>query len=499
MPETALPDIAPTWKNVAVALRSAEFEQRWLPALLREARWFGGKAHPLRDVRVLEFLPLGDSAAGRLALLQANYADRPPEIYVLPLQLAPSAPGKALVIARLNGGVLFDALHDAAFRDALFETVLREKRVGVEQGEIAGICGEKLKAVAAELALPLDSRALAAEQSNSAIVYGGRWFLKLYRKPEAGENPDAELLRFLSERQKFAHVPAFCGAIEHRAASGESRTLALVVANVPSTGDAWTFTLAALARSFADEAYPDRARQLGQRTAEMHLALAADLDDPAFAPEPFTAGDLRSLADTSCANARRTLELLRKKIADIPENIRAVATAVLAREDEILGRFSALAQHEIIATKTRHHGDYHLGQVLETGGDFIIIDFEGEPARSLAERRMKRSPLRDVAGMLRSFHYAAHTALAQHPSVKPGSAERWVREISRTFLDAYFATAKGASFIPENPAARQMLLDVHLLEKAIYEVAYELNHRPDWVFIPLSGIAQILENATATS
>ena len=496
MPDTALPDTAPTWENVAAALRTADFEQRWLPTLLREARWFGGKAHPLRDVRVLEFLPLGESSSGRLALLQANYADRPPEIYVLPLQLAPSAPEKALVIARLNGGVLFDALHDAAFRDALFETVLREKRVSAEHGEVVGICGAELRGVAAELALPLASRALAAEQSNSAIVYGGRWFLKLYRKPEAGENPDAELLRFLSERQKFAHVPAFCGAIEHRPASGESRTLALVVANVRSEGDAWTFTLAALDRHFAsagaEDAYPDRARQLGQRTAEMHLALAADPDDPAFAPEPFTAHDLRSLAEASCATARRTMELLRGKLVDIPQNARAVATALLAREDEILGRFSALTQHEVIATKTRHHGDYHLGQVLETGGDFVIIDFEGEPARSLAERRLKRSPLRDVAGMLRSFHYAAHTALAQHPAADAEWAERWVREISRAFLDAYLATARGASFIPENPASLQMLLEVHVLEKAIYEIAYELNHRPDWVFIPLSGIARMV-------
>ena len=275
------------------------------------------------------------------------------------------------------------------------------------------------------------------------------------------------------------------------------------MANVPSEGDAWTFTLAALDQSFerngAHDAYPDRARQLGRRTAEMHLALAADSADPAFAPEPFSAQDLRSLADTSCATTRRTLELLRKKLADIPENTRATAAALLSREDEILGRFSALTQHEVIATKTRHHGDYHLGQVLETGGDFVIIDFEGEPARSLAERRLKRSPLRDVAGMLRSFHYAAHTALAKHPGVNPEWAEQWVHEISRAFLDAYLATAKGASFIPENPAALQMLLDVHLLEKAIYEVAYELNHRPDWVFIPLSGIARILENTTPIS
>ena len=478
------PDVAATWENVAELLGSADFEERVLPALLLRSRWFGGKAHPLRSVRVLEILPVGDSSAGRLALLEANYVDWPSEIYVLPLQLAPaSAEIVTATIARLGGSVLFDALDDETFRAALFEMVLHEKRVPSEHGEIFGIRGAPL--IAAELALPLASRALATEQSNSAIVYGGRFFMKLYRKPEAGENPDAELIRFLSERQKFAHVPAFCGAIEYRATNGESRTLALVVAQVPCEGDAWAYTLA----SCEDEAYPERVRQLGQRTAEMHLALAADLADPAFAPEPFTAQDRRDLCESAAAATQRTLRLLERKLADIPDAYRGDAAVLLTREDELLTRLSALAERDVIATKTRHHGDYHLGQVLNTGSDFIIIDFEGEPARSLAERRMKRSPLRDVAGMLRSFHYAAHSAQPRRPRE---AAETWARNMSRIFLETWLATAKGASFIPENPDALKALLEVHLIEKAIYEVGYELNHRPDWVFIPVLGIAQIL-------
>ncbi len=477
-------DVAATWEAVAEALRSADFEARVLPALLRESRWFGGKAHPLRNVRVLEILPVGALSAGRLALLEANYADRPSEVYLLPLQLA-AAPAEAgaKTIAHMRGSVLFDAVADEAFRAALFELVLRERR----EGELGGVCGVSLKS--AELALPLGSRALAAEQSNSAIVYADRFFLKLYRKPEAGENPDAELIRFLSERQKFAHVPAFCGAIEHRADSGESRTLALMVAHVPCEGDAWAFTLA----SMHDEKYPARVRQLGQRTAEMHLALAADRDDPAFTPEPITAEDRRALCDAARENTRQTMRLLESKLPDIPENHRGEAAILLTREDEILDRLSAFAEYELIATKTRHHGDYHLGQVLNTGSDFVIIDFEGEPARSLAERRMKRSPLRDVAGMLRSFHYAAHAALEENATMEVrDSAETWAVNTARIFLDAWLATAKGASFIPEDPDALKMLLDVHLLEKAIYEVAYELNHRPHWAFIPVRGISQIL-------
>lgn len=469
-------DLDATWENVAAALGSADFEERVLPALLREARWFGGKAHPLRRVRVVEILTLGDAAAGRIALLEANYVERPPEIYVLPLQLAPDAPAP---IARLCGGVLFDALGDERFRAALFEIVRNERRYG----GLTGICGEPLKA--AQLALPLPSRALAAEQSNSAIVYDGRFFLKLYRKPEAGENPDAELIRFLSERQHFAHVPAFCGAIEHR-----GRTLALMVANVPSEGDAWAFTLAAM----NDASYPERVRQLARRTAGMHLALAADREDPAFTPEPFTEQDRHAFCESARAATHRTMQLLKRKLADIPDAWRGDAAVLLMREDEILARLTALSECEIIATKTRHHGDYHLGQVLNTGSDFVIIDFEGEPARSLAERRMKRSPLRDVAGMLRSFHYAAHSA---QPRRTREVAETWARKMSRLFLEEWLATAKGASFIPADPVALKALLEVHLIEKAIYEIDYELNHRPDWVFIPVLGIGQILVDQRA--
>ena len=485
---------AATWGNVADALGSADFEERVLPALLRQSRWFGGKAHPLRNVRTLELLLVGESSAGRLALLEANYADHPPEIYLLPLQLARASSGSAKPIARLisadGESVLFDALDDGRFREALFEIVLHEKRVPTEHGELAGIAGKPLRD--AELAPPLASRVLAAEQSNSAIVYGGRFFMKLYRKSEAGENPDAELIRFLSERQKFAQVPAFCGAIEYRTRGGAARTLALVVANVPSEGDAWAYTLACMDAPN----YPERVRQLGQRTAEMHLALAADLADPAFAPEPFTAQDRNALCEAARTATRRTMQLLETKLADIPDAYRGDAAVLLTREDQILERLSAFARCDVVATKTRHHGDYHLGQVLNTGSDFVIIDFEGEPARSLAERRMKRSPLRDVAGMLRSFHYAGHSA---QPRRSREAAEAWARNISRIFLEAWIETAKGASFIPANPTALNALLTVHLIEKAIYEIDYELNHRPDWVCIPVLSVAQILAEENAAS
>ena len=474
----------PLWDDAMETLR----RERTLPEYLQRCRWFGGKAQALRDVRILDAVPLGE-AAGRLAFIEVNYADAAPEIYQMPLQLAAAGAGSEAIV---------DALEDGSFRSELFEIILGEKRLPAAEGEIVGICGAALRAEAGAIALPVASRALKAEQSNSAIIYDDRFFLKLYRKLEAGENPDAELLRFLSERRKFAHVPAFCGAIKHRVAGAEPRVLALLVANVPNEGDAWTFTLAALERFFErpDDAdtYPARARQLGERTAQMHLALAADLDDPAFAPEPFTEADQRALHESMRAGTQRMLELLDRKLAALPEKHRAEAAALLRRGEEITARQAALLEHGFGVTRIRHHGDYHLGQVLNTGNDFIIIDFEGEPARSLAERRAKRSPLRDVAGMLRSFHYAAHTALGRRQdSDAEARAGEWVGRISGDFLEAYLATARGASFIPADPEALATLLEVHLLEKAAYEVCYELNNRPDWIHIPVRGILGILD------
>jgi maltose alpha-D-glucosyltransferase/alpha-amylase len=232
----------------------------------------------------------------------------------------------------------------------------------------------------------------------------------------------------------------------------------------------------------------------------MHLALAADGEDPNFAPEEFTGLYQRSLYQSMRSGTRRMSHLLHHQLAALPDPFRGEAEALLRREDEILSLQARILEHKISATRIRHHGDYHLGQVLNTGRDFSIIDFEGEPARPLSERRIKRSPLRDVAGMLRSFHYAAYTALAQQHGLRAGEtenlekwAEIWVKSISANFLEAYLSTAKGASFLPKSEKTLKMLIDAYLLEKAVYEVCYELNNRPEWIYIPVRGITRILD------
>jgi maltose alpha-D-glucosyltransferase/alpha-amylase len=308
---------------------------------------------------------------------------------------------------------------------------------------------------------------------------------------------------------------------------------------VANQGDAWAFTLDQLGsfyeRAMASDAEPDpvtstteallreaaselpvavgeligpylqSAELLGQRTAELHLALAAGAAKPDFAPEPLSALYLRSLYQSMRGQTTQAFQLLRRRLDGLPAEARERASAVLARQGDVERRFDAIRSGKIDAVRIRTHGDYHLGQVLYTGSDFVIIDFEGEPARPLGERRLKRSPLRDVAGMLRSYHYAAWSGLFDQvqrevlgteeettATLEPW-ARAWTPWTSAAFLGAYLEAAQGASFLPAGPEELRTLLDAHLLEKAIYELGYELNNRPGWVRIPLQGISQLLD------
>ncbi|MDQ3116144.1 MAG: alpha-amylase, partial [Verrucomicrobiota bacterium] len=244
--------------------------------------------------------------------------------------------------------------------------------------------------------------------------------------------------------------------------------------------------------------YREKAKLIGQRTGEMHLALAAETNDKRFAPEPFNAMAQRSVYQSMRASLRRAFALLQKKLPELPEAFRAEAAQVLAAEDQILAVEQETLSRHASAMKIRIHGDYHLGQALYTGKDFVILDFEGEPARPLSERKLKRSALRDVAGMMRSFQYAAYSALWQ-PSMRSEDvpflevwADLWYRQMSATFLESYLAAAAGANFLPAKESDLTVLLDAYLLDKAVYEVGYELNHRPDWVLIPVRGIKHLL-------
>ncbi|HWP64012.1 MAG TPA: putative maltokinase, partial [Candidatus Binatia bacterium] len=382
---------------------------------------------------------------------------------------------------------------------------------------------------------PLAATPLRAEQSNTSIRFDERLILKLYRVLEAGENPDLEIGRFLTERG-FENVPAVAGHLEYRSADGTASTLAVLQAFVPNEGDLWAVTLdavdafyeAALAETEApalDEpttgalleasraeppaaahrligAYLDTARLLGERLGALHTVLASAPDDPAFAPEPMTPFHQRALYQSVRGTVREGLRLLERSRAAVPDRLRATAEAVLDAGRRLDERLRPLVERPLGGTRIRCHGDFHAGQVLFTGRDVIIIDFEGEPARPLSERRLKRPALVDVAGMIRSFHYAAHHPLvARGEAVGGGEAERaklaawarfWYTAVAASFLRGYDETTRGAAFLPSDEASRAVLLDALLLAKAAYELRYELNNRPAWVEIPLLGLAEIL-------
>ena len=434
--------------------------------------------------------------------------------------------------------VLYDASVAQGFARELLRVMATRRTLGGE-GELAGRLDAAFRERWQEEPDTLAPQRVRLEQSNTSILYGNELFFKLFRKLDLGVNPDLEIPRQLSEAG-FEHTPAVTGELNYRTDGGGS-TVGVLKSYVPNEGDAWSYTLdvlgtyyeriiaerpevdpapldvASLMARAAGEppevardlmgAYMDSAALMGRRTAEMHRALASSTA-PDFAPEPFSALYQRSLYQSMRNQAGRTLNELRRELKTVAEDLRPDAEEVLSRRNEILQRMREVVGEKMEAQRIRTHGDYHLGQVLFTGRDFIIIDFEGEPARPMTERRLKRSALSDVAGMLRSFHYAAYTALADEElrgltrSEAMNGWDRWARlwtawtgsAFLRAYLEEARAAENGARFVPTNDDHLRTLLEAHMFEKAVYEVGYELNNRPAWVRLPVRGVLQLLDD-----
>jgi trehalose synthase-fused probable maltokinase len=500
-----------------------------LPGFLTRQRWFGGKARQIRSAELADVIPIRSEAVDAfLLVVTVKYAEGVDDSYAIPVVPAePSTKSGEADAASLRlegtraGGfvVLTDALKNEAFLKALLELIQQEAVLPGEKGEMRALQTTAFARLYPSSSADLHPKPVGAEQSNSSTIYGDRLILKFFRRVEEGINPDLEVGNFLTEKAHFPHIAQVAGSLQYHTRDGKQMAQGILQAFVPNQGDAWSYTLSSLA-SFYDRAakhasqapsdlaqgsagpYLKSAGLLGQRTAEMHLALASDPHERAFAPEPFTMEFQRALEKSMLELMARVFGLLREKSSTLPAGWRSKAEELAGRELEIAGRFQSALSRPIHATRTRIHGDYHLGQVLYTGSDFVIIDFEGEPARPLAERRIKRSPLQDVAGMLRSFHYAAFAPLLTSVGEKPmpaedvgrlsSWAETWNAWVADRFLASYFDTAGAASYLPESREEAQNLLDLHLLEKAVYELGYELNNRPSWVGIPLQGIARLL-------
>ncbi len=520
-----------------------------LPEYLVERRWFGGKSRSLKSARIVERIPFpyADAEAG-IAFVECTYAEGAPDRYLLPLAfatderrhaIADAAPHAVLADLHVHAaddsfgdGILFDALADDRFAGALLAfAAARRPRKGLH-GTFGASRTRKFAALGAA-DHPLTPQPVRSEQSNTSVVFGDQLILKLFRKVEEGINPDVEVERFLTEEAKYPHTPDIAAVFEYHRRGHEPAVIGFLQQLVPNEGDAWTFTIDSLGRYFEEVLthperpgapppagthpldlvaatppppldtllyeYLERARLLGRRTAELHLALASRPDDPDFAPEPFTSYYQRELYQGARSAARQTLAGLRRHVRDLPdESDRARARDLLRVEEDLLARLKHIVGHKLSARRIRVHGDYHLGQVLYTGRDFVIIDFEGEPARTMSERRFKRSPLRDVAGMLRSFDYAAAYALRggrvraeDIPLLRP-AADLWVAWVQAAFLGDYLGAITPSGLLPRALADLRLLLDFSLLDKAIYELRYELDNRPTWVHVPIEGLLRLL-------
>jgi maltose alpha-D-glucosyltransferase/alpha-amylase len=515
-------------------------ERTVLPPFLKKCRWFGGKAKVISKIAIHKVIPLKvNSDTHFLTIIEVHYVQRLPELYFVPLMFM----GSDTLMDRVEytvqslvcraqiqgeGGFIMDSSYDKNFRDFLFTSMDKELRLRDEMGGTLQFFSSVFTKI--DKHRKVDSKILKADQSNTAIIYNDEYFFKFYRKIEKEINPDVEIVRFLSEQTTFQNAPKYAGSIEYQDIDGSVVVFGLLQQKVENQGDAWSMTVDSVGRffervmakakginvpklnnnpsikfeespeiiqEFIGRGFYERIARLGQRTAEMHLALASAQNDAAFIPEKYNANYQRSLYASFRKLVRDRFSLLESSMKKLEPRDQLLAKEILALEDVILECFSEIYEIKVNAIKTRIHGDFHLGQVLFTGNDFVIIDFEGEPGFSFSERRLKKSPLKDVAGMIRSIHYAAFGKILLNENYRERDlafletwADQWQHYVSRYYLGAYMERMGMGKDLPYEFDA---MLRIFILEKAIYELGYELNGRPNWTVIPLRGIQYIVK------
>jgi maltose alpha-D-glucosyltransferase / alpha-amylase len=534
-----------SWQSLFRGKWKDHFTEEILKKYIMQCRWFGAKTRTIRSIRISEDMPIDTVAGARILLLEVTFTEGSPELYFLPVSYIRKSEAQLLqeehgwsiitqIIVDDEEGFVYDSTCDESFRSLILQQLSRRRKIKGAAGEFVASCKRRRKEFLTEEGVVLGSRPLSAEQSNTSILYDSKFILKFYRHVEEGLNPEYEILKALTEKTQFRNMPAFVGAFEYVHQKKRKHTVAIVQEFVENAGDAWVFSkeivghyfeqilsrkeeniqipskfpslfqmpieaVSPVIRELISDMYLELIMLLGRRTGELHLGLASIIDDAEFAPEPFSLLYQRSLFQGMQNLTRKTMRTLRKNIKTIPPELVKEAKKVMASEKRILIRMQKILQKKISAMKIRIHGDYHLGQILYTGKDFMIIDYEGEPARPIGERRLKHSPLKDVAGMIRSFHYVACSGLLSKRE-ETNDLERWIepwfRTISGLYLTAYMDTVKDAPFVPKTKNELEILLQTFLLEKAAYELGYELNNRPNWVQIPLQGIQYVLNNRT---
>ncbi len=558
--------ISGNWKTAFATSKLTDNLVSILPEYLRSSHWFTGTDRTIQSLQIGEIIPVewknstGLESIIYILLLQLSYTEGMAETYVLPVgweEIQGDADERAIAQIHFpetnEVGVLFDAATDKGFLSALLEAIAHSRNYTGAAGKLLGIT-ENVFPSEPDVS-QLEPHLFRREHSNTSAGYGDRFVLKLLRKVEEGINPELEIGRFLTDRKLIQHFAPIAGALEYQAEGKPVMAIGILQKFIPDSRDALSYTLDTLRDYFeqvmaveakysadnlstAPENYlpnavstqmqqrpnslvsdlsleiPELARELigsylasaellGQRTAELHLALASDTQNPDFAPESFTSFYQRSIYQQMRNLAGRTFLLLKKRLSQMPPATQKLGQNLLNREDLLMERFKSILNLRITADRIRCHGDFHFGKVLYTGKDFVIINFGGERNKPLSERRMKRSPLRDVAGMLQSFNYAVTLGLrneVESGMIRPENlsdmqqwANVWNRWVSLTFVKSYLATAADASFLPKSIPEIQVLLDAYILEKTVSELVYELNYRLDWVEIPLQRLLNLLE------
>ncbi|HEY6342457.1 MAG TPA: maltose alpha-D-glucosyltransferase [Bryobacteraceae bacterium] len=530
------------WESLLQGPAAPRLESALLPAYLAKQRWFGAKSRQIQKADIIDWV---EAAAAGLALVgvEVRYTLGEPETYLIPMAIAfgdaatelrQASPNSVIasVISRQGSGVLYDAVFQDDACSEILAMIEKATEIHGSRGLLRGLPAPSFEAIRGEPAEPLTPRRVSAEQSNTSIVFGSRFILKLYRHLQPGLNPDCEIGNYLTNTVHFNGIAPFAGSIGYVPESGDSTVLAMLQGFVENEGDGWALTLEELQRYYENCAalplsalpepkstdplelseqetmaeardhvgiYLESAAALGRRTALLHLALATPSDNSAFSPEPLSGADVQALVEDLRQKSSDVFAVLKSYLPRLEDELVDAAALVLSRRRQILETFRGLVREDLGGQRIRIHGDYHLGQVVRVKTDYVVLDFEGEPARPLAERRSKQSPLKDVAGMLRSFSYAAYAALMNYTARRPEYFDKlepwarlWDRSVSAEFLRAYRTTVRDAPFLPPDRQDFRKLLDAFLLDKALYELLYELNNRPAWAGIPLKGIAGLL-------
>ena len=527
------------WESLLTGEMLKHLENACLPEFVLKQRWFGGKSRQIASTSVLDWAVF-DERRTALVVLEVKYQAGEPDTYLVPLGMSFGAGADELkekfpaaIISTIQSpegaGILRDGLFSDRSMSAILALISDSSSVTMRDGKVRGLPSSILDSVRGDQK-ELAPRRGSAEQSNSSIFFGDKLIMKLFRRQQPGINPDTEIGRYLTEQTGFRNIAPFGGSIDY-VTGPDTYTFAMLQGLVANEGDGWQWTLEELDRYFENSfseifpsaeiselptdalslsqivlpervrdavgVYLDAASVLGRRTGELHVALGQPTGNEDFRPRPFAAADAEALREQLMTNAARALNTLRDGLARVSDDAVEQAALVLSRRRALFERMSALTA-EGGGLLTRIHGDYHLGQVLRTKSDFVILDFEGEPARSLEERRAKQSPLKDVAGMLRSFSYAGFASLTRFTTRRPQDAEKlepwarlWERAVTAEFLKAYREAVGGSPIVPSEPRAFRSLLEAFVLDKALYELNYEFNNRPSWVRIPLHGILSL--------